>query len=648
MTSFNTSPFGNNLQEGVPATPDNTNPDRVRFEERNSEETVIIKNSPELIPFHYREQGPLSFHLGTKNIGELSRYARAVTLVGAGLLTVASNLGTEVASGGSNEKLTNANEIQKGLESQTIETFARNVQNDVCRYIDGDFMERFTTKDDEGNESFNPGAFVVPFAVSLTEQCKARVDVEIHIPYDFARTFREVVAKNPQARNELVTKLANFIRKEAENQIVIRGIAGLTDTAMVWNKANNTLIAGKPKISLGDFSISNLNLEGVASAEAEASKLNTGESSLKGFNPENVKLAEKRLNEFSPILKEALGQIGIDPQVLANAKTFSYEHNLIDSEISSLARIGEQVFGKIVKGGDDTLAYMLVNEYNNNNPLALKAIKQIPGAEETLKKLLDDARGVNISFTADTEYKKEEVFNLAIPFPALLLILGALRISTSRGKERVVEGVREIPIPDTIIKTNRKTFEPVARRLFSEATPTSLDEKRDFNELYDNLDTTSRPQDSHTLLIHMLTEEVLPSLLAGKQEPIINYEYILNKYRDFLRSDTRRDGITKGSYDTSEEAQRRITEELLETWERHDAQTYPMEGIDIKTVLNYRHSEHVIYWAKTLAECFLRLMKETNTTEEIRNALVSEIQKAIQVRGDTVPHNAFVKTQLPL
>ena len=79
-------------------------------------------------------------------------------------------------------------------------------------------------------------------------------------------------------------------------------------------------------------------------------------------------------------------------------------------------------------------------------------------------------------------------------------------------------------------------------------------------------------------------------------------------------------------------------------WERHDAYTYPMQGIDVKTVLNYRHSDKVVAWAKPLAELFVTLMKETVTTEAFRE----ELKKVVEEATDTGyrSRNQFVKSTL--
>ena len=277
-------------------------------------------------------------------------------------------------------------------------------------------------------------------------------------------------------------------------------------------------------------------------------------------------------------------------------------------------------------------------------------IEDVPGGSARLKSLLDDQRGINISFTADTEYTKENVYNIALPFPAFLLLLGSLRLGASRGAGFVIEGIEEVSVPDSILEQEVHIFEPISRRLFSETTPGILDTPRDFNDIYGDLDTTERPEDSHNLLIHMLVEEVMPNMFPDSAEPMIDYESLLNAYRDQLRSDTRKEGVTKGSYDSSEEAQRKLTEALVDMWERHDAETYPMQGIDTRAVLNYRHSEHVVYWAKVLAECLIPIMQRSSTTEEARALLEETVLSAIRARtGEGATHNnKLVTSRLPL
>lgn len=60
-------------------------------------------------------------------------------------------------------------------------------------------------------------------------------------------------------------------------------------------------------------------------------------------------------------------------------------------------------------------------------------------------------------------------------------------------------------------------------------------------------------------------------------------------------------------------------------WEKHDMETYKMNGIDIKTVLNYRHSDKVVFWAKTLAYDFVSIALEAAPKSED----VTELAKRI-------------------
>jgi hypothetical protein len=141
-----------------------------------------------------------------------------------------------------------------------------------------------------------------------------------------------------------------------------------------------------------------------------------------------------------------------------------------------------------------------------------------------------------------------------------------------------------------------------------------------------------------------LAEEVLPSFDESTKEPYIDYEEIINRNRQYLRSDMRRDGIEKGSYDTAAEAERRVTADLIEMWERHDAYLYPMDGIDIKSVLNYRHSDQVVVWAKSLAELFVNTMQQTVTTTEWKDAMQAYAGEA-RTTGFK-DRNQFVKSTL--
>ena len=625
------------------------NPDRVRHDVETTLSQETIKHPDVQRVYRDRVQGPSQYSLDINPASRAVESALRATALAALGIGVATNFGIETQSGSSNENLTNSIRVAEALNTIPAETLARNVQEEVCRLIDVDFMERFSTKDDLGNEQFNPGAFVIPFAVSVQESCKAKVDVEIHIPYHFARTFKEIVTKDPKARALLVQKLADFIKKEAEDQITIRGIAGVTDTAMVWNKKTNELVLGKPKVNFGKFVIDPVSFEGVASGEAVRSVSNSKVDSLQGFNPENVRLAERRLLEVRPILIEAMKKAGVDPKVLQNAKSFSYEHNLVDSEINALAEIARKVFGYTIRGTNADMAYTLVHEYNAKNPSVVNAFKANPEDEKRFAKFIDASRGVNLSFSSEVEFKKEGTYNIPIPFPLLLLMLGAVRVRRTPGELKNVEYIVSTPVPDTITQTVETRYRPIARRLFSEVTPKDINESRDFNAVYDSINLSSRPEDTQLLLEHLLIEEVLPSLTNETREPLIDYGQIINGGREYLGSDTRRFEEKKGSYGTVEEAQRKITEELLSMWEKHDAFTYQMPGIDTETVLNYRHSDHIVYWAKTLAYAFVRLMQETHTTEEMRNALLEQIDQ-VSRSGDSQGgsnRNLFVQSIVP-
>jgi len=627
------------------------NPDRVQTEVSQETIKTIVppKNRYETVTTErFIEQNPswsVRFFSATERVKAVVLATTAGMVIGG----VSTNIGNEHTSGDSNKKLTDTESIGKSLETVDVKTVVQETEKEVCHIVDVDFMHRFTTKDANGNEAFNPGAVVIPFAVELKEHCKAKVDVELHVPYHFSRTFSEIIAKNPESRDEMVKKLAQFITSEAQNQLVIKGIAGVTDTTFVYNKKENILVSGKPVVDLGNFDVSDIKLAGSASAEAEKSIQHQEEKSLKGFNPENLHLAQKRLEDMRPLIIEAFQKSGVSASVLAGVKDFSYEHNLVDAEIKELAQISKDILGDVVSGSDQEVAYMLVEEINKGNPAVISAINANPHYAEVLERDLFSARSVNVSFEAKTEYDKTTVYNAPVPLPVALFLLPGIKITRTPGEIKIVNEEKRIRIPDTIKEELVTNIEPKTRRLFSETTPRVLDKPRSFDDVYDAIDLSERAEDTHNLLQHMLIEEVSPSLDELTKEPLIDYEEIVNACRRFLSSDTREGGVKKGHYDTPKDAQRKMTEMLLEMWERHDVTTYPMQGIDLKKVLNYRDSEQIVYWAKTLASSLVDLAQETDTTDELREKLLEKIREASNTRTAQrgSDRNIFVQSAFP-
>jgi hypothetical protein len=621
-----------------PVNPENINKinsDRAEIDTETVEVEEIIS------PRHFVDRAVMR----SRNISEPTQYffdwsagVRRLSgrmLLGATILaTGVANIGEEKRAGSDNEKLINDKNISRALETTDIETIAHQAQEAVSRIVDFDFMQRFLIKDVDGNETFNPGAFVIPFSVAITGDCKAKTEIEIRVPYDFARTFKEIEAKNPEARDEMVEKLVQFITSEAQNQIVIRGIAGYTDTALVYDSAKNVAYAGKPAIDLGKMDINNIVFTGKASAEVGedvASGINQGVASLKGENLENQKLAQDRLEDMRPLLNEALKKAGVKEEVLANIQESSVEANLVDSQIKDLAKIAQDVMGLSVDG-DEKDAYGLIKELNNANPDILAKINDNPEYVEIIQKHITGERTVNINFSAEVEFKKVDVFNIALPLPLLLLLVPGLRAVRGAQRTIIVKDYEKVEVPAVKQLRSEERIVDAKRRLFSEKTPTRLDEERSFHEVYDGVNLSERAQDTHTLLQHMLLEEVGPSLNDLTKEPLINYLEIVDKSIGFMYSNTREDGIEKGSYSTSEDAQRKITEELLEMWEKHDAKTYPMKGIDMQTVLNYRDSEQVVYWAKMLAYEFVNIAQKASSREDFIDLLEKGIQEAFETR----------------
>jgi len=633
------------ISEGTITTPaDGVNPDRVKFVDEPTFVDVLVS------PRRQEREQETIIHRGNLTV-ELVRNSKVGTwfrgaLAAALVANAGVNLGVEHSEG--NEPLTtNAERVQDSLETVDMETMVNQVREKVCSVIDADFMERFHIKNEKGEEQFNAGAFIIPFAVEITSECRAKVDVEVHVPYDFARTFSEISAKNPERREEMVNKLAEFIRKQVENKLVIRGVAGTTDSTLVYDRVHNT-ISGSTRVDLGELNISDVEVAGTASTEAKASRSNAGPESMINQNNENEDLAFNRLTDSLPLIREAFAKAGVSPEVLKNMKSYSYEQNLFAREVRELAAISRSVLGEVAVGSDEEMAYQLVQEVNAGNPSVLKAVAENPEFAKKIKELITDNRGVSISFEAETLTKEHDVYNIVLPWPLLLLSLGYLKFGRIGGYTERISKVKEYPAVMGTELVNMPTA--VARRLFSETTPDSLAKERDFVDVYNLVDLSASPADTKLLVEHMILEEVLPSLEEGTKEPMIDYELIVNNAREYFKSSGRKWEESKGTYPTTEEGKRAITEALLSMWERHDAAAYPMQGIDVKEVLNYRHSPKVMYWAKALAEYLASIAEKSSTSAAFREALLESIslmRETRQKEGGT-DRNLFVKSEPPL
>lgn len=629
--------------------PTGINPDRVLMEKR--EILVPVKDKE----FSSSELGDDSFSQDENNgegidnkeregssekKGVMDRFRKwaGATALFTVVASIIANSGHEVEIGGmDSSKIKDKNRLEDALKSTSIEVFADNIES-ALKDIDFNFMHRFMSLDKDGNEVFNPGAFIIPFAIEVSSGDKITTGVQVKIPYEFARTFKEVAEYDLGARDEMLKKLADLIKEKISDSLIIYGIGGVTDTkgVYVYDREKNILSKGVvPVIDLVNhhaLQIENIKISGGASAEAKRSVENSGPESLTGVNIENIRLAENRLGDSYGYIVEALKKTGVSDEQIKNIKSFSVEHDLSDSECAELAQISHKVLGATISGSDQEAAYILIQELNGGNTQVIKAVNNNPEYSKKIKDYITSQREVSLKFTIDGESKDSSVFNIALPLPLLLLLFPKIRIKGYGGNNEGRDGSSQTEGEMEVVYE----YDLMARRIFSEKTPTNLEKERDFNDIYDSIDTSRHPEESHAMLQHLLIEEVYLDLVSGEKEPLIDYLGAVEKGSPFRRSDAGGNEIQKGSYLTTEEMQRNITKELLSMWEKHDMETYPMRGIDIKTVLNYAHSEYVIQWAKVLSEKFTEIavdLGENYSKDTFKKKLLENIKTVTETRS---------------
>ncbi len=620
-------------------SPNGVNPDRVKIIEagRDAWEETRIRST--LVDVEHAPSWALTLP-GAKQL----RLFGTAALASLALFTAVGNLSVE--------KRTPARAGHQVEHALNARDFLVRVNDEFNRVVSVDFINRFATTDEHGNRVFNPGAIVFPLSVGVTSEQNFNVNVQLNIPYDWARTFREVQQTDPARAHALKAELVAQLREQIRNQVIIHGLPGLTNSTAVWNAHGANLAIGQDGNIVppegGRLNVEQARITGNASDEA------TDASSLGARDPQNEMLAENRGRDLEPVILDAMKAAGFDVDSISNVTFRETENYLTADEISGLADITYRQSRFARDGGTaEEAAMSTIYAYNHGESLDLT-----PADTALLHRVLNEQRRVDVAVTATGREKTMRSFNVGIFLPLALLLIGLKRNAGGVRTERVPYEERV-----SVIEIDRAA---VARRLFMETIPETLNQERDFNTVYNSVSLSGeRPghyEDLQRMQQHMLIEEVLPSLRAGTREPFIDYVTIANNALEFMYSDSPKYGIRKGHYPTTAEAQRFIAEELIKMWEHHDQAVYPMSEsplgpIDIKTVLNYRHSEHVVTWAKLLAEQLVGTNKylyeaignPSNgvTRDEFEKALRRRIAANAEAAGEYRDRNVFVVSDQP-
>lgn len=568
------------LEMGVPR---DVNPDRVKVREE-TRTYAEVREGVEYVDVHHAPTWALT-------LGNFKNRLWLFTKLGLASLaitTVGANLGTERET-----PKTESTDTQK----PETEDFLVGLNDTLERVVNVEFVERFSSLNEAGERVFNPGALLLPVSVGVTSEKNIEVVVELSIPYDWARTFKEVQKTDPARAEELKQELVTKLREQVKSQVVIRGLNGATNSTAVWNAHDKTLAIADdgsivPPESL-NLSVESISVTGTASDEARIK----GAQSLGAEDEQNAELAEGRAQDLEPLIRSALTEAGFSIDAIEDIEFQGIEQYLTQNELEKIANIGSTLPSFARMGGTiEERAIRLINAYNDGQDVGLT-----DDDSSFLHGVLNEKRRVDVVVKASGTEKKFESYNIGFFLPLLgLLAFGVRRVprKVTSMPQRYLEDV-------TVVEVTRKA---VARRIFSETTPHELQKERDFHEIYDNINlgADGRYEDFQNMQRHMLQEEVFPAW-RGDHEPFIDYFAVANESFRYMYSDTPEYGVRKGRYPTSAEATRFITEKIVEMWEQHDQATYPMDGIDIKTVLNYRHSESVVTYAKILAETFVSI-----------------------------------------
>lgn len=571
--------------------------------------------------------------------------------LGTLLTTIAANSGHEVKEVGPG--LDNPTTVESNLSGIGIDTVVEQLNNETCEWLDTEFEHRFITKDANGDESFNFGAFMIPLQLVMKEKCQVNAKIEINVNGVFARTFMEAYTKNPEARKELVDKLKTAIKAHIKDELVIQGlsVAGLsTDSLSVYNREANVVYMGKNtnkqeiNLPIKTTEFKGFNITSFSSPEAGVGK-HGGPESLTSPNPENLKLSNLRLDFTGPSMKEALVELGVPKNIVDNIKEVSIEHALTESEVdnisNSLVNAGLQNNFKSNK----EFVYDFVGKLNTNDPQANSLLSANNDLKNVFNTHFFSKRGVVLSFEYTQEKDHTVVSNIGLTLAlGLLFFIPKVRLEVTGGGTRTttVTDVREIPATTRTetVTTTTETFTPTARRIFDSNQP--LNGKHiEFGEAYNQVETVFG-SDSSTALKMFFADEIALDMNPEQKEMIIDYIGEISKLLPHLQS--KRNGTMY--YD---EFSRKLAENLCDMWQRHDEQVLPMKismgstyDIDLSDKMDYKQSKYTVGYARLLSEHITHGLGEilvrdgVITTDSIRNFLNEEIAKSRRYERNVV------------
>jgi len=421
------------------------------------------------------------------------------------------------------------------------------------------------------------------------------------VPYLYARNFDLAKASNPEDQKKII----DYIEQQLKKQLV--------DVITYLDFSDNTKKVyegkyGEENLDLHNLTIKNIKITGLASPEGPEAK--GSKSLLQGnIDQENISLAEKRAEDMDPLVREALKNMGISENIIAEMA--GVEVQFSDEEMQVLGSLAKEFAPKNLSEHD--ALFWLTKEYNEGS------FKDNQELQQKLDNIFASKRGITI----EIEYENKQKHTVVIPLPLTLLLLLLVRPTASLFKNAFKRGGSLPPEYMSIPEVDRYIFSEQVEDIDVKEKK----ESRDFKDMYEHSFEKVSPREFGVMMERMFVDEIYQYMNDERTKELgLDYRKIIVAIKNLQQEKGDEQGALEGAL------------LLLSEWEQYDRAVRDHEGLSKKEVVNYNADLAKVAWARLTAEELIALhrkAKESNKSfDEVLGETVSELARHRLPRKD--------------
>lgn len=494
------------------------------------------------------------------------------------------------------------NKVSKDTISYNLDQKEKNSFDPNTLSVD-DVYDRFTVLEN-GELKDNYWALLAPIQVDASITKEVQGIAKADVPYLYARNFDLAKATNPEDQKKIVTYIEQQLKKELVDAVTYLDFSD--NTEKVYKARNESTTT-----HLNNLQIKSIKITGLASPEGPETK--GSKSLLQGnVDQENISLAEKRAATIDPLVREALKNMGINENLIADIGGLEVQFS--DEELQSLGNLASEFAPKNLSEQD--AMFWITKEYNEGN------FKNNPEVQQQLNGIFASKRGITI----EIEYENKQKHTVVIPLPLTLLLLLMVRPTASlfksafaKERDSLKDIKLEVPEIDRYIFSERSEGEDVKKKL----------ESREFKDLYNHAFEKVTPREFGLMMERMFVDEIY-RYKDDERTKKLGLDY--NLIAKVIRRRQEEKGEEIGAFEG--------TQILLSAWENYDRTVRDLEGLSKKEVVAYNTDLSKIAWARLTAEELVTINKKTKegnrSFEEVLAETVSELGRHRLPRKDLV------------